>query len=1161
VTHRLSRLILEPETVTNSTPIDLPLILNLFGTFETRLHGQPLPRLRTRKGHSLLALLALRAGREAERAWLAGTLWPDNNDALARNSLRTCLADLRRALGREAGRLSSPGPRSLALDLTGAAVDVLAFDAAILQGDLPSLEQAVSLYRGPLLEGCAEEWVFQERSCREQSYLQGLERLARHAVSTGDAEAAERWLRRVVATDPLRETAQRQLMAVLADAGNYTAAAEVYRELRLRLHRETNSEPDAETTAQFNALREAVKHGRSSSFWRKRETSEDAKEASGDKDPDLPAATLTFFLTDIEGSTRLWLQYPDAMGLALARHDELLTACIEVHGGAVLKRRGEGDSAFAVFSRATDAVAAAAALQRALVAEPWPAALVLRVRIALHTGEAQSREGDYYGPAVNHAARLRAVGHGGQTLLSPSTAALVRDALPTGVSLRELGIHRLKDLQRAEPLFQLVQPELPADFPPLRSLESSIHNLPVSLTSFIGRERDIAAVKQLLPTTHLLTLTGAGGCGKTRLALQVAAELLGAYADGVWLVELAALAEGSLVPRVVATALGLREEPGRALLATLSDALRGRSLLLLLDNCEHLLPACAQLAEALLRACPRLRILASSREALGIGGERTYRVPSLSLPEVRPLPPLETLQGFEAVRLFVERAVWSHASFALSEANALAVVQVCERLDGIPLAIELAAARVKTLPVEEIHARLDDRFRLLTGGSRTALPRQQTLRALIDWSHDLLSEPEQTLLRRLSLFAGGWTLAAAEAVCGDAGGEVLDPLTALIEKSLVVYEERGGEARYRLLETIRHYAREKLVEAGEAERLGLRHRDYYLLLAEEADPHLYRAGLPGWQKRLEREHDNLRAALRWSLGNDEGAEAALRMVGALAQFWLISSHLCEGLDWVTRTLERGLSASPEMRARAMLAGWNCAYHCDRVLAGLLAAEALQLAREAGDRWQSAWALFAVALEAIDRGELETAHAHAEEGMGMAHAEGDYWLIGRHQVALGLIACMYSDYAAARACFHDSLEISRELGDEWHVGMALACLAPATRREGECAEARVLHQEGIPLFERLGDRRGVGWHLVGMAGVEAEQGRAERAARLLGAAAAALEAVRSSLPPFLQQEQNYTRAQTAATLGEGAFAAAWAAGRALPLEEAIRYAMEEPGADG
>jgi predicted ATPase/class 3 adenylate cyclase len=630
-----------------------------------------------------------------------------------------------------------------------------------------------------------------------------------------------------------------------------------------------------------------------------------------DATPSLPTGTMTFLFTDIEGSTRLWAQQPEAMDPAVSRHFALAAEIVVQHDGIVVKHRLEGDSLFAVFPRALDAVAAAAALQRALHAEPWPAAISLRVRIAVHTGDAVVRDGDYLGAVVNRCARLRSAAHGGQVLLSSVTQELVRGHLSQGLSLRDLGAHRLKDQLEPEHIFQLLHPDLPADFPPLRSLQAFVHNLPRQLTSFIGRDGEMAEIKQLLSKTALLTLTGAGGCGKTRLALQVAADVLEEFEEGVWLVELAALADSTLVPQTVAAALGVREEPGRPLTETLIDYLRPRQVLLLLDNCEHLLSASAQLADTSLRACPRLRVLVTSREGLGIAGETTYRVPSLSLPDLQHLPPVAALSQFEATRLFVDRAAAAVPSFTLNEQNAPSVAEVCYRLDGIPLAIELAAARVKALPVEQITRRLDDRFRLLTGGSRAALPRQQTLRATIDWSYDLLSEAERMLLRRLSVFAGGWTLEAAEAVGAGEGindDEVQELLTTLVEKSLVLYEEQRGEARYRLLETVRQYSRERLLESGEMQVVCSRHASFYLNFAEQAEPELRRSDQVGWLNRLDVEHDNLRAALEWSLLGDNQGEVGLRLAGALWWFWLVRSHFTEGRNWLDAAVSRAVDA-------------------------------------------------------------------------------------------------------------------------------------------------------------------------------------------------------------------------------------------------------------
>jgi predicted ATPase/class 3 adenylate cyclase len=531
---------------------------------------------------------------------------------------------------------------------------------------------------------------------------------------------------------------------------------------------------------------------------------------------ELPVGTVTFLFTDIEGSSKLWEQYPDAMSAALAQHNALLRQVIEAHRGYIFKLWG--DAVYAAFDRATDALNAAVEAQRELSRRSWGKLGSVRVRMALHTGAAEARDGDYFGPTLNRCARLLAAAHGGQILLSAATEELVRDALPPGVSLHSLGQHRLKDLQRPEHIFQVVHPDLPREFSSLRTLNAVPNNLPIQLTSFIGREREMREVKALLTQTRLLTLTGSGGCGKTRLALQVAADLLEDYPDGVWFIDLSVLTDPALVPGTVVATLGIHEEPGRPALTTLAEALKPRTLLLILDNCEHLVGACAQLAETLLQTCPNLRIVATSREALGIAGEVAWRVPSLSLPQPHELAhpdSLARITQYEAIRLFIERAEAASSDFRVTPHNLRAIVQICQRLDGIPLAIELAAARVKALSVEQIASRLDDRFRLLTGGSRTALPRQQTLRAMMDWSYELLNERERTLFRRLSAFAGGFTLEAAEAVCADEqipSYEIVDLLTNLVSKSLVVF--RDEEARYKLLETVRQYARDKLLETG-----------------------------------------------------------------------------------------------------------------------------------------------------------------------------------------------------------------------------------------------------------------------------------------------------------------------------------------------------------
>jgi predicted ATPase/class 3 adenylate cyclase/Tfp pilus assembly protein PilF len=957
----------------------------------------------------------------------------------------------------------------------------------------------------------------------------------------------------------------------------------------------------------------------------------------------LPTGTVTFLLTDIEGSTQLWERYPEAMHAAVARHDALLTACIQRHWGTVVRSRGEGDSFFAVFARATEALAAACALQQALFAEPWAATTPLRVRVGLNTGEAQLREGDYYGRAINRCARVRALGHGGQTLLSLATCELVCDDLPQGVSLQDLGTHRLKDLQRPEQVFQLLHPDLPAHFPPLKSLDVLPNNLPVQLTSFIGREREMADVKRSLATTRLLTLTGPGGTGKTRLALQVAADLLGEYPDGVWLVELAALVEPALVPQAVASALGVREEPGRTLTETLADSLRPKQLLLVLDNCEHLVAASATLAHALLRACPQLQFLTTSREALGITGETVFRVPSLSLPDPQRLSPVEDLSQYEAVRLFIDRSLMSQPRFAVTNENAPAVAQVCYRLDGIPLAIELAAARVKVLSVEQIAARLDDRFRLLTGGSRTALPRQQTLRASIDWSYDLLSEAERRLLRRLSVFAGGWTLGAAEAICAGDGidaYEILDLLTQLVAKSLVSVDEQEAEARYRLLETIRQYGAEQLRGSGEEAALRGRHRDWYLALAEEAEPELVGPAQGEWLDRLEGEHANLRAALGWSVEHGE-AEAGLRLGGALGRFWGVRGYLTEGRERLTELLAlAGGLGRTEVRSKALHAAGVLAqvqgdYRAARALyeeclvlhrelgntggtasslnnlgqvafhqgdyatARSLYEQALAIRRDLGDKRGIASSLNNLGGVAQEQGDFAAARALYEECLLMARELGDRWGTAVSLNNLGKVAEYQGDYSAARSLYEECLVIERELGDRqgtaysinnlgnvalyqgdyesasalYGEGLAtlrelgdrqgiansLGFLGLLAQKQGDHRRARDLYQESLALFEDAGGRLGIAACLERLGDVAGAQGQPALAARLFGAAEALREAIGASLSPADRDEHERLVAPARTALGEEAFAAAWAAGRAMTLDEATTCALENSSA--
>jgi predicted ATPase/class 3 adenylate cyclase len=923
--------------------------------------------------------------------------------------------------------------------------------------------------------------------------------------------------------------------------------------------------------------------------------------------PVLPSGTVTFLFTDIQGSTRLWEQHPEAMRAAMTRHDALAAELVIRHDGVLVKPRGEGDSLFFVFSRATDALACACAFQQALCSEPWPSETPLRVRMALHTGEADLQESDYYGVAVNRCARLRAIGHGGQVLLSAATQELVRDILPPSASLESLGEHRLRDLSRPETVFQLRHPDLPAGFSPLNSLDNPAlpNNLPLQLTSFVGREKEIAEVKTLLEKTRLLTLTGSGGCGKTRLSLQVAADMLEQYPDGVLLVELAPLSDPALVPQTVALALGLTEQTGKTFVQTLTNCLKSKRLLLVLDNCEHLLPACAQLCDVLLRSCPNLTILASSREGLGIAGELTYRVPSLALPDPKQRPSLEQVSQYEAVRLFIERAQFHQPAFMVTNQSAPALAAICHHLDGIPLAIELAAARVRSLSVEEINTRLDNRFRLLTGGSKTALPRQQTLRALIDWSYDLLNGQEKLLVARLSVFAGGWTLDAAERVCAgesEAGEaieewEVLDLLTSLIDKSLVIAETQGQSSRYRLLETVRQYAQERLKEQGEAEQVRTGHRDHYLARAEEAEPHLRGAEQGHWLAVLDAEHDNLRQVLAFCLEDTAGVEAGLRLVVALCGFWDVRGHYGEGRAYLAAALAR--ETGPEQRlarAHALDRAGNLAWRqSDYAASRALLEESLTLYRELGDRRGTANSLDGLGRVALNRGDYAASRALLEESLtlfrelgnkhssavtlanlgNLAHAQGDYSAartlyeesltlfreLGNRLASaqllgnLGAVVHAQGDYSAARTLYEESLTLFRELGNRLASAIALTSLGGVACNQSDYAKAAALFAESLEIRRELGDRQGIAESLDGVANLARQEQQPLRAVRLWGAAASLREAI--GLPRSPREQERYERemAQARAAPGEDGFTTAWEEGRAMTWEQAVDYALE------
>ena len=920
----------------------------------------------------------------------------------------------------------------------------------------------------------------------------------------------------------------------------------------------------------------------------------------------LPSGMLTFLFTDIEGSTVLWEEHPEQARTAMKRHDEIVEDVVGRHNGMLVRPRGEGDSRFAVFVRATDAVSGAAALQKALHTEPWRTPTPLRVRMALHTGEADLRDGDYYGSVVNRCARLRSAAHGGQTLISATTYDLVCDALLPELELQDLGEHTLKDLQRPEHIFQLNVAGVPSEFPALKTLHTLKNNLPAQRSPLVGRERELAAIRTLLlrGEVGLLTLTGPGGTGKTRLSLQVAADLIEQFSDGVFFVPLEAVNDSHLIASTIAHTFGVREGGGRPLMGSLKDYLANKQVLLVLDNFEQALSAAPVVAE-IVSASAGIKVLVTSRSRLHVAGEHEFMVPPLSLPEPDQPPDLASLIQSGAVRLFIERAVAIKPDFELTDENAAAVAEICTRLDGLPLAIELAASRIKILPPRAMLGRLQNRLRLLTGGERNLPSRQQTLRGAIDWSHNLLSGDEQVLFRRLSIFAGGASLGALEALSQDGLDlDVLDGLSSLVDKSLLRQEEQeNGEPRFRMLETIREYALERLQESGEHEDIAQQHVGIYLALAEESEPELHQSDQLEWFKRLETEHDNLRAALSWLLKKGE-VETALRLGSSLWHFWWVRGHLSEGRMWLEAAVELAAAKSnrsPEhAKALYALAVFYRNFG-DAPCVIRYSKESYALALEINDHASLGWALIIQGVGLLMQREPAQARS-AADGAVTVLRDGGYagWDLANVLLRYAWILAGQSDVAQANEKMEAALTLFRQLGDRWGTSQALNMMGDMARIQGDYDQANTLYAESLHLYRELGVKRdipaslhnlghvalargdnlkakgyftealtlhhdlgnkhGTAECLVGLAGVAAAMRHPVRAARLLGFCAGLRETLGDALSPAerMQYEQRYV-AETRAQLDEATGRAAMDEGRAMSIEQVIEYALER-GAD-
>jgi predicted ATPase/class 3 adenylate cyclase len=900
----------------------------------------------------------------------------------------------------------------------------------------------------------------------------------------------------------------------------------------------------------------------------------------------FPLGTVTLLFTDIEGSTQLWEQFPAAMQAALARHDVLLRDAIETGGGTVIRTTGDG--LHAVFSRVSDSVEAALICQQALAGEAWTdLPHPLRVRISLHTGEAEFRAGDYYGSTPNRTARLMSVAAGGQTLLSAATAELVRDQLPKGATLIDLGEHRLKDLTRPEHIFQLAHPTLPDEFPPIKSIDAFPNNLPIQLTSFVGRQKEIAEITALLETARLVTLTGSGGTGKTRLALEIGAQELDSYTHGVWLLELAPLVDPAQILPALAQTIGVQEFPPVPLSVSLIDYLRDKQLLLLLDNCEHLIEACARLADDLLHQCAGLKILASSREALGIAGEISYHTPSLA--------------DSESIRLFVERAQAAHPKFTLTDSNASSVAQICSRLDGIPLAIELAAARTKLLSPEQIASRLDDRFRLLVGGSRTALPRQQTLRALIDWSYDLLSSEEQQLLRMASVFAGGWTLEAIEAVADDP--DVFEHLEQLVNKSLVIIEDREFEMRFFMLETIRQYAREKLFDTNQGWAARDRHFAYFDDLSERIWFASRNDDMLAWRDTADDEIENLRAALEWGMANH--VEQALHLA---ANYCIISGWLstqADGLTMVDTAIEQVRSLEPvkgedKLHRQKLMANALFARGMVGIGQGNLPfiiqtlQEAIAISRTIGDkltlgyslemfyvattfinvpggpeaaqegltifteeiedRWGLGMAYQAMARAAAMRGDMAEKQKYIGKLREMMHEAPRSFQAGMFYLSMGIDESLHGNYEAARQLFEDGLEIFKRVRNRNFQLIMRSELGHIARHTGDFSQAKKIYQETIKGWQDAGNRAAIAHQMECFAYIAVAEEEPQRAIKLLSAAEALRERANSPMTDNECLDYEQAIGELHSRVGDADFGSLWAEGREMRMDQAIQLAL-------
>ena len=911
---------------------------------------------------------------------------------------------------------------------------------------------------------------------------------------------------------------------------------------------------------------------------------------------DLPTGTITFLLTDIEGSTELWEQYLEVMRTALIRHDAIFDAAVDGHSGVHVRPRGEGDSRFAVFQDAVNAAVAAVEIQENMASENWEMPSPLRVRIGLHTGAADLRMGDYYGSAVNRSARLRGLGYGGQTLVSLTTKELVQDSLPKGVSLEDLGFHSLKGLSRSENVFQLIIPGLPHEFPALKSLENLPNNLPSQTTEFIGRDEEVEEIVEILckRSVRLLTLTGPGGTGKTRLSQESAASMLDSFPDGVYFIPLAPISDPELVPTTIARAIGVREGGGLPPLENLKSYLKDKQLLLLLDNFEQVMDATTIVSE-LLVAAPNIKLMVTSRIPLQVRGEQELPVSPLDVPGKDMA--FDEIERIECVKMFVILAQAASPRFEINKENSAAIAEICRRLDGLPLAIEIAAARSRMLSPQAMLKRLDESLKLLTGGPRDLPARQQTLRGAIDWSYDLLEPDDRRLFARLGIFVGGFTLEAAEAVCNPKDDlDVFTGIETLLNNSLLKLANPGqDEPRFELLQTMREYALEQLIDMGELEEFRQLHAGYFNQKSDEIMWQLYSTNSVEYLRVLETEQDNFRAALHWSLESPDRIGVGIQIAYHIFWFWYRYGHFHEGRDWCERLLSRtdDMGRHP-LRAMVLATiGMMAMWEGDLNVAVDYSLESLEIWRVLEEPEGMGFSLLTVGVVLLNQGQDDRARPYLEESIEVFGGIGATWIEGTALVHLGNAALGQGDIEAALDYLEKGEKIARQVGDPWQIAFAVNnrgevarvlgeydkahryyieteqyylqadakgdqarlvhTLAYIAQHEGDLETAEAKFRESLESFLELGNKRGIAECLAGLAGLAAERGEYQWAVPLLAASEALLTSFGAAWWPADRVEFERSLEILRIAIEPGEFEDLWNQGVKFSLEEAVNYA--------